>query len=103
MTKLIERLLIVVTSISMTLLIAAPDAQAAQGPLGWATDSSNTQRAVYAAGQTGTDPYEGNMFGSVRATAPNGSIYQDVARAINPGESFCADAVVVTQGMAAGG
>jgi hypothetical protein len=53
--------------------------------------------------ETGTNPYEGSAYTSVSATQALGSIYQDINRTISPGDTFCANAHVVTEGEATNG
>lgn len=41
-------------------------------------------------------PYEGSGFAVTRSSTPGGGIYQDISFPVKTGESFCADAEVVT-------
>ncbi|MBV1855817.1 hypothetical protein [Catellatospora tritici] len=68
----------------------------------WST-AAGTVAATHLAGETGTDPYEGPMYGSVQSTQSGGSIYQDITRTIYPGDTYCASAQVATEGTATGG
>ncbi len=58
--------------------------------------------AVHAASKKGTQPYEGNGFGATSTPVVGGGIYQNVAIPVSSGESFCADAEVVTDAAAPG-
>ena len=49
-----------------------------------------------------TVPYEGYGFAVTRSSAPGGGIYQDISFPVKAGESFCADAEVVTAGASSG-
>ena len=64
---------------------------------GWRA-ARGSRLAVYPAGRLATSPYEGNGFAVVSTSMRGGGIYQDVPFAVRPGESFCADAEVVTAG-----
>ena len=52
--------------------------------------------------KTASGPYEGFGFAVVRSRSQGGGIYQDISVPVSPGESFCADAEVVTAGARAG-
>jgi hypothetical protein len=54
--------------------------------------------AIIAARKVGTRPYEGNGFGVTSTSVKGGGIYQNIALAVRAGQSFCADAEVVTAG-----
>ena len=58
--------------------------------------------AVYSARNLATRPYEGNGFGVTKTSLVGGGIYQDIPLAIGAGESFCADAEVVSVGKRPG-
>ena len=49
-----------------------------------------------------TGPYEGYGFAVTRSSAQGGGIYQDIPFPVSAGESFCADAEVVTAGAHSG-
>jgi len=66
-------------------------------PGGWRTES-DTHFAVARTGELGTRPYAGNGFGAVSTTVSGGGIYQDISLPIRAGDSFCADAEVVSAG-----
>ena len=57
---------------------------------------------VDVAARPATTPYEGYGFAVTRTSAPGGGIYQDVSFRVLSGESFCADAEVVTVGAHSG-
>ncbi|WP_186316088.1 S1 family peptidase [Catellatospora sichuanensis] len=65
--------------------------------------ASASQHVAGQPGVPGTDPYEGSTYTSVSAAQENASIYQDISLTVNPGDTFCANAHVVTEGTAAGG
>ncbi|MFD0517855.1 hypothetical protein [Paractinoplanes durhamensis] len=71
----------------------------------WSVASGATayRHVAGAQAETGTDPYEGSMYTSVDATQALGSIYQDINRTVNPGDTVCANTHVVTEGAATGG
>ena len=58
--------------------------------------TSYTRFGIEVAGKLVTSPYEGNGFGVIIASAAGGGIYQDISLPTSAGESFCADAEVVT-------
>jgi hypothetical protein len=62
---------------------------------GWRT-TSYTRFGIEVAGKLVTSPYEGNGFGVIIASTAGGGIYQDISLPTSAGESFCADAEVVT-------
>ncbi|MGD0874812.1 MAG: CHAP domain-containing protein [Acidimicrobiales bacterium] len=68
---------------------------------GWRT-TSYTHFAIMPAGKLVTSQYEGNGFGVVSASALGGGIYQDISLPTSAGESFCADAEVVTAAARSG-
>ncbi|MGA2529437.1 MAG: CHAP domain-containing protein [Acidimicrobiales bacterium] len=49
-----------------------------------------------------TAPYEGYGFAVTRSSAPGAGIYQDIPFPVSSGDSFCADAEVVTAGEDSG-
>ena len=49
-----------------------------------------------------TSPYEGYGFAVTRSSASGGGIYQDISYPVTAGDSFCADAEVVTAGAHSG-
>ena len=49
-----------------------------------------------------TVPYEGYGFAVTRSSAPGAGIYQDIPFPVSVGDSFCADAEVVTAGVYSG-
>ena len=49
-----------------------------------------------------TAAYEGYGYALTRSSAPGGGIYQDISFPVTAGESFCADAEVVTAGVGSG-
>ncbi|GIF18966.1 hypothetical protein BJ973_006013 [Actinoplanes tereljensis] len=69
----------------------------------WSAAPGATAYQHVAGAQAGTDPYEGSMYTSVGATQAGGSIYQDINKTVNPGDTVCADAHVVTEGEATDG
>jgi hypothetical protein len=71
------------------------------GAAGWRT-SSHSWFAIEPAGRLASRPYEGNGFGVTNTTQAGGGIYQDVPLAVSAGDSFCADAEVVTAGAGRG-
>ncbi|HSW81269.1 MAG TPA: hypothetical protein VLG40_02630, partial [Candidatus Saccharimonas sp.] len=50
----------------------------------------------------GTNPYEGSAFGATNTSQQGGSFYQDMPHDIGPGDTFCAEAEVVTVGNITG-
>ena len=71
------------------------------GVAGWRT-SSHSWFAIEPAGELASGPYEGNGFGVTNTTEAGGGIYQDIPLAVSAGDSFCADAEVVTAGAGKG-
>ncbi len=61
-----------------------------------------TDFAVYGAGVTGNNPYEGTGFGATNTTQNTVDIYQDIPLTINAGDTYCVTAEVVTQGTGSG-
>ena len=68
---------------------------------GWHT-ASHSWLGVEPAGKLATKPYEGNVFGVTNTSVLGGGVYQDIPIAVSAGESFCADAEVVTAGEHSG-
>src|ERR1039458_5232994 len=66
-----------------------------RGGGGWQT-AGHSQLGIELAGRLVTSPYEGNGFGVIIASTAGGGIYQDISLPTSAGESFCADAEVVT-------
>jgi hypothetical protein len=66
----------------------------------WRTERA-TRFAIYRSGRLSTSAYEGNGYGAVSTSVAGGGIYQDISFPITAGESFCADAEVVTAGVGA--
>jgi hypothetical protein len=64
---------------------------------GWRT-ARRSHFATVRAGRIATRPYEGNGFATTYTSAAGGGIYQDIPFPVTAGESFCADAEVVTAG-----
>jgi hypothetical protein len=71
------------------------------GSVGW-HKAGRTWFGVEPAGKLHTSPYEGDDFGATATSVPGGGIYQDSSLGIRAGESFCADAEVVTAGARPG-
>jgi hypothetical protein len=75
------------------------------GPGAW-HKTSHSRFGVELAGvlshKAGTTPYEGYGFAVTRSSAAGGGIYQDVSFPVSAGDSFCADAEVVTAGAGSG-
>ena len=71
------------------------------GPGAWHKTGNARFRVELKRGRTPkamTSPYEGNGFAVTRTTSSGGGIYQDVAFPVTTGDSFCADAEVVSSG-----
>jgi len=70
-----------------------------RGPGAWHKEG-NARFGIEMAGaltrKSATKPYEGNGFAVTSTSAAGGGIYQDVTFPVTVGESFCADAEVVT-------
>jgi len=62
---------------------------------GWRT-VGGSRLAIEPAGELATSPYEGNGFGAISTSVLGGGIYQDISLPTSAGESFCADAEVIT-------
>jgi hypothetical protein len=58
----------------------------------------HSQFRIERAGRLATRPYEGKDFGVTSTSVLGGGIYQDISLPIGAGDSFCADAEVVTAG-----
>jgi len=67
---------------------------------GWQT--SHSRLRIEPAGKLLTGPYEGNAVLVTSTSALGGGIYQDISFPVKEGESFCADAEVVTSGAHSG-
>jgi hypothetical protein len=64
----------------------------------------STNLATYATTQNvGTNAYEGSAFAATNTALAGGGFLQDMPRNIAPGDTFCAEAQVVTVGNATGG
>lgn len=62
-----------------------------------------TNFALYTvAHAVGIDPYEGSAFGATNTSQPGGGFTQDLPRNITTGDTFCAEAKVVTVGNTTG-
>lgn len=62
-----------------------------------------TNLATYTvASGVGTNPYESNAFAATNTSQSGGSFLQDMPHAIAPGDTFCAEAQVVTVGNSTG-
>lgn len=75
------------------------------GPGAWHKTGNARFRVELKRGRTPkamTSPYEGNGFAVTRTTSSGGGIYQDVAFPVTTGDSFCADAEVVSTGASSG-
>ena len=68
---------------------------------GWRT-VAHSRFAIDPGGRLATRPYEGKALGLINASAHGGGIYQDISLPVSSGESFCADAEVVTAGAGSG-
>ena len=66
------------------------------------TDSNASRFAIDRAGRLATRPYEGDGFAVTSTSARGGGIYQDISLRVAAGESFCADAEVITAAKRSG-
>ncbi len=64
--------------------------------------TGDTRFRIEAAAEPVTSSYEGNGFGAITTSTAGGGIYQDVSLPTSAGESFCADADVVTAAVGSG-
>jgi hypothetical protein len=76
-----------------------------QGPGAW-RKTGKTRFGIEMVGalakKPATEPYEGSGFAVTKNIASGGGIYQDVSFPVQAGDSFCADAQVVTVGADSG-
>ncbi|MFI6401481.1 CHAP domain-containing protein [Streptomyces sp. NPDC050548] len=73
------------------------------GGTGYWNLATGTSFTTYAAADNvGTNPYEGGRFGATNTNTSGGSIYQDLPRTINAGDTFCAEVEVNTVGNTSG-
>jgi len=72
-----------------------------EGGIGW-HKAGRGWFGVESAGKLHTSAYEGSEFGATATSVPGGGIFQEASLAIRSGESFCADAEVVTAGARPG-
>ena len=71
------------------------------GGTGW-HKTGRTWFGVESAGRLHTSAYEGGDFGATATSLPGGGIFQQASLPIRAGQSFCADAEVVTAGIRPG-